>query len=220
MRHFRSLVTLLILACAISSMFAQSPAQGIKNVFWQPNGLQQGSVAFITIELDRVPLRVTGKWIGKDLAFFKSDNPKIWYALAGADLETQSGTYDLTLAPLMVGGRVIHSLKKVDISAANFRSGAVEVPENFVEPDAASKKQIAVDQGLKNRAFSHLIAAPQWSGSFVTPVKAKPTDSFGMTRIFNEELSSTHRGTDFPVIEGTPVVVSNADGSTSERVIL
>jgi murein DD-endopeptidase MepM/ murein hydrolase activator NlpD len=191
-------------------MFAQSPAQGIKNVFWQPNGLQQGSVAFITIELERVPLRVTGKWIGKDLAFFKSDNPKIWYALAGADLETQPGTYDLTLTALMVGGRVIHSLKKVDISAANFRSGAVEVPENFVEPDAASKKQIAVDQGLKNRAFSHLIAAPQWSGSFVTPVKAKPTDSFGMTRIFNEELSSTHRGTDFPVIEGTPVVVSNA----------
>jgi murein DD-endopeptidase MepM/ murein hydrolase activator NlpD len=210
MRYFRSLVTVLILASAISSMFAQSPAQGIKNVFWQPNGLQQGSVAFITIELERVPLRVTGKWIGKDLAFFKSDNPKIWYALAGADLETQSGTYDLTLMALMVGGRVIHSLKKVDISAANFRSGAVEVPENFVEPDAASKKQIAVDQGLKNRAFSHLIAAPQWSGSFVTPVKAKPTDSFGMTRIFNEELSSTHRGTDFPVIEGTPVVVSNA----------
>jgi hypothetical protein len=52
--------------------------QGIKNEFWQPNELQQGSVAFITVELERVPLRVTGKWIGKDLAFFKSDNPKIW----------------------------------------------------------------------------------------------------------------------------------------------
>jgi murein DD-endopeptidase MepM/ murein hydrolase activator NlpD len=191
-------------------MHAQSPAPGFKNVFWQPNELQQGSVAFITVELDRIPLRVTGKWIGKDLAFFKSDNPKIWYALAGADLETQPGTYDLALTAVMVGGRVIHSLKKVDISATNFRSGAVDVPENFVEPDAASKKQIAVDQMLKNRAFSHLIAAPQWSGNFVKPVNAKPTDSFGMTRIFNEELSSTHRGTDFPVNEDTPVVVSNA----------
>lgn len=210
MRYFRSIVTLIILAGAILPMHAQSPALGFKNVFWQPNELQQGSVAFITVELDRIPLRVTGKWIGKDLAFFKSDNPKIWYALAGADLETQPGTYDLALTAVMVGGRVIHSLKKVDISAANFRSGAVDVPENFVEPDAASKKQIAVDQVLKNRAFSHLIAAPQWSGNFVKPVNAKPTDSFGMTRIFNEELSSTHRGTDFPVNEDTPVVVSNA----------
>jgi murein DD-endopeptidase MepM/ murein hydrolase activator NlpD len=210
MRRFRSVAILILLAGAISPMFSQSPAHGIKNVFWQPNELQQGSVAFITVELDRVPRRVAGKWLGKDLAFFKSDNPKIWYALAGADLETQPGTYDLTITAVMVGGRVIHSLKKVDIGAANFRSGAVDVPENFVEPDAASKKQIAADEVLKNQAFSHFIAAPQWSGDFVTPVNAKPTESFGMTRVFNEELTSTHRGTDFPVNEGAPVVVSNS----------
>jgi murein DD-endopeptidase MepM/ murein hydrolase activator NlpD len=30
-----------------------------------------------------------------------------------------------------------------------------------------------------------------------------------MTRMFNEELTSTHRGTDFLVTEGSPVVVSN-----------
>src|SRR6202795_4083789 len=208
MRYFRSAVTLIILAGAISPMFSQSPAQGIKDVFWQPNELQQGSVVFITVELERVPLRVTGKWIGKDLAFFKSDNPKIWYALAGADLETQPGTYDLTLTAGMIGGRVIH--KRVDIGAANFRSGAVDVPENFVEPDAASKKQIAADEVLKNRAFSHLIVAPQWSGDFVTPVKDKPTESFGMTRVFNEEVTSTHRGADFPVSEVAPVVASSA----------
>src|ERR1700732_2334385 len=161
MRRFRSIVLLITLTGATSPIFPQSPAHGIRNVFWQPNELQQGSVAFITVELERVPRRVTGKWIGKDLTFFKSDNPKIWYALAGADLETQPGTYDLALTAVMVGGRVIHSLKKVDIGAANFRSGTVEVPENFVEPDAASKKQIAANQVLKNRAFSHFIAAPQ-----------------------------------------------------------
>ena len=210
MRHFRGITALMILAGAISPVFSQSPDHGMKNVFWQPNELQQGSVAFITVELDRVPLRVTGQLIGKNLAFFQSDNPKIWYALAGADLETPPGTYDLTLRAVMAGGRVIRSLKKIDIGAANFRTGPVNVPENFVEPDAASKRQIAADQVLKNRAFSHLISAPQWSGDFVTPVQAKPTDSFGMTHIFNEELSSTHRGTDFPVNEGSPVVVSNS----------
>jgi murein DD-endopeptidase MepM/ murein hydrolase activator NlpD len=210
MRRFRTIVAMITLVGAISPMFSQSTAQGIRNVFWQPNELQQGSVVFITVELERVPLRVTGKWIGKDLAFFKSDNPKIWYALAGADLETQPGTYDLTLTAVMAGGRVRRSLNKVDISAANFRSGAVDVPENFVETDTASKKQIAADEVLKNRAFSHLIAAPQWSGNFVPPVKAQPTDSFGMSRVFNEELSSTHRGTDFPVNAGAPVVVSNS----------
>src|ERR1700716_865399 len=127
MRHFRNTLILIILAGAVSPMFSQSPAQGIKNVFWQPNELQQGSVAFITVELERVPRRVRGKWIGKDLAFFKSDNPKIWHALSGADLETQPGTYDLTVTAVMDGGRVVHLLKKLNIEESNFRRGAVDV---------------------------------------------------------------------------------------------
>jgi len=211
MRLFRIVVMSIIVAVVILPVFSQSSVPGgVRNVFWQPNELQQGSVVFITMELERVPLQVTGKWIGKDLAFFKSDNPKIWHALAGADLDTQPGTYDLNLTAAMGKKKVIHFLKKIDISAANFRSSAVEVPENFIEPDEASKKKIAADQVLKNRAFSHRIAAPQWSGDFVTPVKAMPTDSFGTSRVFNEELSSTHRGTDFPIDEGEPVVVSNS----------
>jgi murein DD-endopeptidase MepM/ murein hydrolase activator NlpD len=205
-----NIAALTVLAGSISPVFSQSHAQGIKNVFWQPNDLQQGSAAFITVELERAPIRVTGQLVGKNLTFFKSDNPKIWYALAGANLETQPGTYDLTIRGVLEGGRVIHSLNKIDIGAGNFGSGPVNVPENFVEPDAGSQKRIAVDQVLKTRAFSHFIPAPQWSGDFVTPVQAKPTESFGMTHIFNEELSSTHRGTDFPVTEGAPVVVSNS----------
>src|SRR6202051_642487 len=65
MRRFRRIVLLIILTGATSPIFPQSPAHGIKNVFWQPNELQQGSVAFITVELDRVPRRVTGNGYGK-----------------------------------------------------------------------------------------------------------------------------------------------------------
>jgi murein DD-endopeptidase MepM/ murein hydrolase activator NlpD len=209
-RLFLWLAALLLSSGSILPIFSQSSAHGIKNVFWQPNDLQQGSIAFFTVELERTPLRVTGVFIGKNLSFFKSDNPKIWYAVAGADLETQPGTYDLSVRAVMPGGRIVRSLKKVDIAVGNFRTGPVNVPENFVEPDAESQKKIAKDQVLKERAFSHSIPTPQWSGDFVAPVQAKPTDSFGMTHIFNEELTSTHRGTDFPVAEGSPVVVSNS----------
>jgi len=210
MRRILSIAVLTLLSASISPAFGQSRAPGIKNVFWQPDDLQQGSVAFFTVELDRAPLRVTGQFIGKNLAFFKSDNPKIWYALAGADLETKPGTYDLSVRAIMPGGIVARSLKKVEIAAGTFSTGPVNVPENFVEPDAESQKKIAADQLLKTRAFAHFLPAPQWSGDFVTPVQAKPTNSFGMTHIFNEELSSTHRGTDFPISEGSPVVVSNS----------
>jgi murein DD-endopeptidase MepM/ murein hydrolase activator NlpD len=41
-------------------------------------------------------------------------------------------------------------------------------------------------------------------------VSAKPTPSFGESRILNEEKSSLHRGTDYPVNEGTPVLAANS----------
>ena len=200
-------------ACVLLSGFA-SPAvpqsRGIKNVFWQPNELQQGSVAFITAEFATTPIRVTGQMIGKSLSFFKTDNPRVWYALGGADLETQPGSYGLTVRAVMPGGRVAQFSNKMDIATGQFRTGPVDVPENFVAPDAESQKQIARDQVLKEKAFAHLVPSPEWSGDFISPVQAKPTESFGMTHIFNEELSSTHRGTDFPIAEGSRVVVSNS----------
>ena len=78
----------------------------IKNVFWQPNQMQQGSVAFFTVELEHAPRRVSATWIGKTLIFFHTDDAKVWYALAGADLETQPGSYDLQVTAMLPSGKV------------------------------------------------------------------------------------------------------------------
>ena len=102
MRRLQIVVLYVLQMAAVLPLFSQS--RGIKNVFWQPNDLQQGSAVFITVELEQVPLRVTGKWIGKDLAFIKSGNPKIWYALAGAYLDTQPVTSDIDNRPEQDGG--------------------------------------------------------------------------------------------------------------------
>jgi murein DD-endopeptidase MepM/ murein hydrolase activator NlpD len=210
----KTITAILLFVCAAfiplnaSSSTAQAPST-IKNVFWQPDELQSGSVVFFTIELNRYSVKVTGSFLGKDLLFFRSDKPKVWYALAGVDVETSPGTYDLAIRAVLPGRRVARALKKVDITEAHFKSGTADVPENFVNPDEASKKQVAADQVLKDRAFAHLIPTPQWSGDFVKPVDAPATDSFGMTRVLNEEMTSEHRGTDFPVKEGSPVLASN-----------
>ncbi len=187
---------------------ADSP--GIKNIFWQPNQLKQGSVALFTVEFELAPVRVTATLIGKTLSFFKTENPKVWYSLAGADLETQPGSYDLHVTATLPGGHIARSTKAIDIAAANFLTGSIDVPEDFVEPDAAGLKQIASDEIAKAHAYAHLLSQPQWTGNFKTPVAAKATETFGESRILNEEKSSTHRGTDFPVNEGARVEASNA----------
>jgi murein DD-endopeptidase MepM/ murein hydrolase activator NlpD len=183
---------------------------GIKNVFWQPNQLQQGSVGFFTVEFERVPSRVTATWIGKTLTFFKTGDPKVWYTLAGDDLETNPGSYDFIVTALLANGRRVRSTKSIDVSTANFKSGEVDVPQQFVEPDAQQKAQIARDEVFKKQAFAHASLKPMWSGNFLKPVDGPSTPSFGESRILNEEKTSTHRGTDFPVKEGTSVMASNA----------
>lgn len=201
-----------VLDCAAQHRAARRSAEpdALKNVFWQPNDLVQGSPAFFTVELVRPARRVSATWIGKTISFFHTKDPRIWYALAGADLETQPGSYDLAISATLANGRVVHSTRKIDVGAGTFGTGDVNVPENFVEPNAEEQRQIAADQKLKDRAFAHDTPEPEWSGNFVPPVSAKPTPSFGESRLLNEERTSTHRGTDYPVPEGTPVLAANS----------
>jgi len=185
-------------------------SSAIKNVFWQPDSLKQGSPAFFTVELERPALRVTGTWVNKTLTFFKTSDPKLWYALAGDDLETQPGTFNISITATLAGGRIARTTKPIDIAAASFTTGTANVAEDFVEPNAEEQKQIAADERLKARAYAHFLPQPQWTGGFIKPVKAESTPSFGETRVLNEEKTSEHRGTDFPVNEGTPVEASNS----------
>ena len=181
-----------------------------RNIFWQPNALLQGSVTFITVEMAAPATRVSGRFLGKELSFFKGDKPSVWYALAGVDLETAPGTYDLAINAVVPRRGLAHAVRRVAVASGDFKSGTVEVPENFVTPDAAGKRQIAQDAALKSRVYAHFIAQPQWSGDFRKPVDAPSTPSFGMTRVYNEEMTSQHRGTDFPAKEGAIVSASNA----------
>jgi hypothetical protein len=94
LRKLSTLITLSVLAAL--SLFAQTEST-IKNVFWQPNEVQPGSVTFFTVELNREATKVSGQFLGKDFFFFHSGMARIWYSLAGVDVETTPGTYDLRI---------------------------------------------------------------------------------------------------------------------------
>jgi murein DD-endopeptidase MepM/ murein hydrolase activator NlpD len=188
---------------------APATAGPIKNIFWQPNSLKQGSPALFTVELVKPATRVSGTFAGKTLTFFKGDDATVWHALAGDDLETKPDSYTLAVAAT-VAGRIVRDSKKIDIAEGTFKTGDITVPDDFVNPSAEDKRQIAKDEVLKNHAYAHVAPKILWSGDFIKPVPAPSTESFGESRILNEERSSLHRGTDFPVKEGTTVIASNA----------
>lgn len=192
---------------AASANQAPLPA-AFKSIDWQPATVAQGSVLLITVELAHPATRVSGSLIKNHLNFFRSSKPNVWYTLAGADMDAAPGLNELTVEATQRGRRV-HARREVDLASGNFGEGSVTVPNNFVQPDEAAKRQIERDNILKKRAYDHLIPIPQWSGDFIKPVNAPSTPSFGETRLLNEEETSQHRGTDFPAKEGAPVSAAN-----------
>ena len=108
-----------------------------------------------------MPQRSPGNFLERALLFFHSGKAGVWYSLAGVDVETTPGTYELRFRAALPGGRVARTVKHVQISTVTFRAGDVNVPENFVKPDEASQRKIAADQRLKERTFAHFISTAQ-----------------------------------------------------------
>jgi hypothetical protein len=215
--HFRSLrrlgwaaffVLVFMLLGSLPAAQAQKN-EGFRLISWSPQRLESGSPVLFRIELDQPADSLQGTWLDHPLGFTRSRQGNIWTALAGIDVEQTPGTYSLELAAIEANGRERHAGLQVTVLAGSYKTTTLHVAEKYVQPDAATLKRIAADKAVKDAAFARTISEPLWNGSFRSPVPFAPTDSFGTRRMFNGELASIHRGTDFHAGSGTPVVAAN-----------
>jgi murein DD-endopeptidase MepM/ murein hydrolase activator NlpD len=182
---------------------------GFKLISWSPLRLESGSPVFFKVELEHPASALHGTWLNHEIVFTKAGERNNWYALAGIDVEQAPGNYDLELTTTATDGHPLHAKQEVTVLPGHYKTTALRVQEKFVQPDAATLQRIAADKVVKDAAFAHLISQPLWSGSFRSPVPFTATDSFGTRRMFNGELASIHRGTDFHAPSGTPVLAAN-----------
>jgi hypothetical protein len=212
---------LRVFTLAVLALFAARPGlcdDGLvrDSVSLTPDALSNGAPCLITVALRDQATAVTGDWQGHPVVFFAGTDHRMWFALAGIDVEVHPGTYPLTIDATLKDGthRALHEDVKVD--EAPYEKVPLSVPDKFVEPDAAALKKIAADKALKDNAYAQSAAKPQWSGNFRPPLRLAPeSDSFGNQRIFNGKLDSVHRGLDYHAKMHTPVAAIN-----SGRVVL
>ena len=166
-----------------------------------------GSPELIRLEAPKAA-QVEGDWLGHKVEFFH-DPVRGWFALAGVDVEAPTGPSTLTIHERLPGS--VHNLiETVQVRPAHYRTAALTVAPEFVEPSPAEAKRIEAEIQLKNRIFSESAPRPLWSGDFRAPVSSAPTDSFGTQRTFNGKLASVHRGMDFRAPMQTPIRASNS----------
>ena len=200
-------ILFLILVLCLASQASETAA--FTSFTTEPRSLVNGSVCLLTVHVTGNPTAVTGTWQGHELTFTRGSGAA-WYALTGVPYETKPGIYDLDLIATSSGGQVTQETRHIAVEAAKYKTSRLTVPQKYVTPDPDTLKRIEEEKQIKNAAFAHLLASPEWAGKFVAPVANEISENYGTNRTFNGKLASVHRGTDFRAATGTPVHASNA----------
>jgi murein DD-endopeptidase MepM/ murein hydrolase activator NlpD len=202
-RRFAWMLSLLL---ALPAVTARGQAFAVTLT---PAVVEAGSPELIQVEAASAT-SLDGEWLGRKLEFFRGRDGQAWFALAGVDVEAAAGPSTLKISLRRAGGGADEFSRAVEILPAHYRTGALIVAPQFVEPGPDALKQIAADKLLKEKIFGVSAAQPLWAANFQAPVEAEPTDSFGTRRTFNGKLASIHKGMDFRAASGTPVRAGNS----------
>ena len=189
----------------------------------RPARLVNGMPVLFRVTTPKPVLTLSGNWLGHEIAFSFDASHKSWFALAGASLETKPGAYPIqlhgeTLAGQSAGspeGQAITFEMKIRVERQRYPRVQLKVPGRYTAPSPEDLRQIEQDKETKAQIFETVSADREWKGSFAAPVNAEISDVFGVQRVFNGSVQSTHQGLDFRVPSGTPVAAVN-----SGRVIL
>jgi murein DD-endopeptidase MepM/ murein hydrolase activator NlpD len=211
-----ALIVCVLLALAANS---SATAAGHWSVVNQPARLVNGSPVFFRVTTPKPVRTLSGNWLGHEIAFSFDAGRKSWFALAGVSLETKPGAYPLQLhAETLAGqsaGQAISFEKKIRVQRQRYPRVPLKVPDRYTAPSPEDQRQIELDKEAKTGILRTVSAGREWKGSFTLPVNAEISGVFGVERVFNGSVQSTHQGLDFRVPSGTPVAAVN-----SGRVIL
>jgi len=218
--HSVVLIALALLFLAESLSAATAAHWTVVN---QPVRLVNGTPVLFRVATPKPVRALSANWLGHEIKFSFDASHKSWFALAGVSLETKPGVYPLELhaepppAPSAgpSAGQAISFEKKIRVEHQRYPRVRLKVPARYTAPSPEDQHQIEQDKETKAEVFKTVSTAREWKGSFAAPVNAAISDVFGVERVFNGSVQSTHQGLDFRVPSGTPIEAVN-----SGRVIL
>src|ERR1700733_4950703 len=168
----------------------------------QPVRLANGTPVLFRVTASQPVRTLSGRWLGHEIEFTFDATRQSWFALAGVSLETKPGTYPLELHAETTAGQATSFEKRIRVERQRYPRVMLKVPARYTAPSPEDQRQIAEDKVIKAEAFKTLSATREWRGAFSPPVRAEISDLFGVERVFNGSVESTHQGGDFRVAAG------------------
>jgi len=212
MRIVRFMSVVLLLLGAVLAQ-AATPAKGPARwtLIYQPARIVNGAAVLFRATTPRPARALSAKWLDHEVSFTFDASQKAWFGLAGASLETKPGMYPIELHAEMNLGPSLTYKRGIPVQKQRYPKVIVlKVPGRYTAPDPEQLKVIEHDKEVKADAFKTVTPEREWKGSFQRPVTADISDVFGVQRVFNGAVQSTHQGLDFRVPTGTQVSAVNA----------
>jgi murein DD-endopeptidase MepM/ murein hydrolase activator NlpD len=189
--------------------FAKNPAPSRWTVRYQPARVVNGSPILFRVTTPEPVRSVSGKWLDHEISFSYQSRQKTWFGLGGVSLETKPDTYTIDLHAKTISGQPITFKQGIRVQRQRYPRITLTVPGKYTAPDPEQLKVIERDKQIKTEAFKSMTPDREWKGPFQAPVKADISGVFGVQRVFNGSVQSTHQGLDFRVTTGTPVSAIN-----------
>ncbi len=203
-----AVIVVFVLFAMVEHSSAVPPAHW--TVVNQPARLVNGSPVLFRVTTPKPIKTLSGKWLDHEIAFSFDPTSKTWFALAGASQETKPGAYPLQLHAEPPSGQAVSFEKNIRVERQRYPRVLLKVPGKYTAPSPEDQHEIAQDRETKAEAFKTVSPDRAWRGSFAAPVNAEISDVFGVERVFNGSVQSTHQGLDFRVPSGTSVAAVNS----------
>jgi murein DD-endopeptidase MepM/ murein hydrolase activator NlpD len=209
--HSVALAAFSLVALAANSSTAPAARRIDSNwtVVNQPTRLVNGTPVLFRVTTPKPVRTLSGSWLGHEIEFSFDASHQSWFALAGVSLETKPGTYPVNLRTETPAGQAISFEKKIRVERQRYPRALLKVPPRYTAPSPEDQREIEQDKETKAEAFKTLSPDREWKGSFEPPVNAEISDVFGVERVFNGSVQSTHQGLDFRVSTGTSIAAVN-----------
>jgi murein DD-endopeptidase MepM/ murein hydrolase activator NlpD len=188
----------------IAHVTALAQGQRSFEVSLAPSSIRPGEVVRISVS-GAADDHMTATMFQQSLTFDFDDSQRMWLALAGVDLDTKPGRYDL----LVQRNGIPAVTRTIDITPREFKVRRLRVAEDFVNPSNEALEQIARDAAALAQTYAR-ITPRRWTGAFIVPVDGAPTSNFGTRSYYNGVQRAPHAGVDFLSQPGTPIRATNA----------
>jgi len=170
-------------------------------------GVRQGEPLLLVLASPTPVVWAEGQWCGRPVRF-GADGERL-VAVAAVDRNCTPGEHELRVRVRFEDGTEALASRLLTVGAVDFPRQELSVDPRFVRLSPEDLERVRLDNEALRAAYAAGAQRRLWSGPFVAPADGRWSAPFGVSRVFNGEERSYHRGADLAVPTGTPISSCN-----------